>query len=430
MQTNEYAQWFRRSTPYISTHRGKTFVVLLPGEALEHRNLPNIVHDLALLHVLGVRLVLVHGARPQIEAALAEAGMQSDVHEHRRITSADVMIKVTAANGVVRSRLEALFSTGLPNTPMHNVDIPVVAGNFTTARPVGIVGGVDHLFTGEVRNIKTTRVQAALAANALVLQSPLGYSTSGQVFNLTAEDVAATMAVRLNADKLIVFNDQPITDAQGHRVSTLVPSALATYAENSPSTHLDALLRAVRGGVPKSHLVNYTDDGALLAELFTAQGVGTQILEHPAQAVRAATLDDVAGIVEIIRPLEERGILVRRERDRLEQEIGHFLVAELDGAVAGCCAVYAFADQAELACVAVHENYRKQSGISLGAALLNAAETRARELHAAQLFVLTTQTSDWFREQGFADASVDDLPHDKQHLYNWRRNSAVMRKTL
>lgn len=428
METSTYARWFRGSTPYISAHRHKTFVVLIPGEAFEHVNLANIVHDLALLHVLGVRLILVHGGRPQIEQALPE----SFYHGHRRVTDQLAMSTITAVNGQLRTRLEALFSTGLPNSPLHNVDIPVVTGNFLTAQPMGILDGVDHLFTGSVRRVETKRIRTSLDGGALIIQSPVGYSPSGQVFNLPAEEVAAEIAIQLNADKLIFFDELAhLSDAQGKRISTVTPGSLEqalTATEPANQARFKYLQQAVRGGVTKSHLVPFTADGALLAELFTAEGVGTQIVEQQHKGVRQATREDVAGIVEVIRPLEEAGTLVRRERDRLEQEIDNFLVAELDGIVVGCCAIYPYGDRAELACVGVHENY--QAGNGIGPSLLAGAEQAARNNGLTSLFVLTTQTRDWFLEQGFVDAAPEQLPEQKQNLYNWQRNSAVMVKTL
>ena len=426
MDTTAYARWFRGSMPYISGHRNKTFVVMLSGEAIAGGNLTNIVHDLALLHVLGVRLVLVHGARSQIDEALPG----SRYHGQRRVTDADGIDAITAIYGQMRARLEALFSTGLPNSPQHNVDVHVVTGNFVTAQPIGLVDGVDHLFTGRVRRVHAERLRAALASGGLVLQAPLGYSPSGQAFNLAASELAAEIAIALKADKLICFDKTDyLVDEQGERISTLSPGELQARVRrlsDEQQIQMDALRHAVVQGVTKAHLISYEQNGALLAELFTPQGVGTQIVTAPARAVRPANLEDVADIVEMIRPLEESGSLVRRERDRLEQEIGNFLVAELDEVVVGCCAVYAYGEQAELACVAVSENYRNQTSHRIGSSLLDAARDHARAQGAQTLFVLTTQTRDWFLEQGFSDAQVEALPAEKQHLYNWQRNSRVM----
>ena len=434
MKTNEYSQWFRGSTPYISAHRGKTFVVFIGGDSLEHLNITNIVHDLALLHVLGVRLVLIHGGRPQLDRALTDSVM----HEQRRVTRAEDMDIINGIYGQLRSQLEGLFSTGLPNTPLHNVEISVVAGNFVTARPIGVLAGVDHLFTGRMRNVDTGRVNTLLDSGSIVLMSPMGYSSSGQAFNLAAEELAADVSVALNADKLIMLDElNHLTNAGGQRESTATPTSLQILigANEQISTttrlRLDTMIQAVRGGVTKAHIISFQEDGGVLQELFTADGVGTQVLEEATGPVRPAKFEDVSDIVEIIRPLEEAGVLVRRSRDRLEQEIEHFLVAELDGVVVGCCAIYPFEDEAELACVAVHEHYRRRgSGVAIGANLLRAAEAKARNYGSKRLFALTTQTQDWFIDQGFTPTDVSDLPTSKQSLYNWQRGSKVVSKPL
>ena len=433
MDTSGYARWFRASTPYISAHRNRTFVVLLGGEAIAHANLPNIVHDLALLHVLGVRLVLVHGARPQIDAALPECRF----HGHRRITDRDSMAAVVGVYGQVRTQLESFFSTGLPTSPLRNADIATVTGNFVVARPIGVLDGVDHLFTGQVRRVHKERIQALLDSRALVLLSPIGYSPSGQAFNLASDELAADVAVALGADKLIMFDaDGYVRDPSGRNRPDLTAAELEdVLAGTSPEPYvqnqLRAMVRASRGGVPRCHLVSFAEDGALLQELFTARGHGSEVSEHRGSVVRPARLEDVAGIVEVIRPLEEAGVLVRRDRDRLELEVGNFFVAELDGIVVGCCALYPAEDAAELACVAVHDAYRR-SGVrpGIGERLLAAAEAAASAAGIRRLFVLTTQTRDWFLEHGFEDAELSELPAPRQALYNYQRNSKVMFKNL
>ena len=396
-----------------------------------HSNLVNIVHDLALLNVLGVRLVIVHGARPQLNEAFAD----SLFHHGRRITSATQMQEISCIFGSLRANLESLFSTGLPNTLLHNVEVNIVSGNFIAAQPVGIVDGIDHQCTGRLRSANVGAIAKLLDTQAIVLLSPLGFSTSGQTFNLAAEELAAELAVALEADKLIVFNDPgQITDAGQQRISRITPERLnGLCADLDPDTKVrcQALIAANTQGVERGHLVAFADDGALLQELFTADGIGTQVSRHDEDLIRQAQLEDVADIVEIIRPLEEDGVLVPRSRAQLEQEIAQFFIAELDGVVVGCCAVYAFADTAELACVAVHENYRHQySDMGIGSELLEAAERAASAQGATSLFVLTTQTQEWFVSHGFTPADVESLPSSKQSLYNWQRGSAVLQKPL
>jgi amino-acid N-acetyltransferase len=434
---NDYARWFRDWTPYISMHRNRTFVVLLEGEALDHPNLFNIVHDLALVHVLGARLVLVHGARPQLDAALADS-TDALFHKGRRITRAVDMPTALGVFGRERARLEALFSTGLPTSPLRETEISVVSGNFVTARPVGILDGIDHELTGRVRRVHAGRVRALLDAGNLVLLSPLGYSPSGQVFNLAADELAADVALSLSADKLIAFTARgALRDDNGERISLVSPAELHNHVA-AGDAHLGAVLRASRGGVPSCQIVSFQEDGALLQELYTAAGAGTQIRDSY-DFIRPATVPDVSSIVEVIRPLEDAGVLVRRSRDKLEEEIDHFLVADIDTNIVGCCAVYPFGDAAELACVAVHPSYREGVGppagaksrrARIGTSLLAAAEHRAASLGARQLFVLTTQTRDWFLDQGFSDAGTDALPAPKQAMYNYQRNARVMIKEL
>ena len=436
MNTQDYARWFRASTPYISTHRQQTFVVLLPGEALAHPNLVNVVHDLALLHVLGVRMVIVHGARPQINAALPDSRLEAKDGVVRRITDPDAMQAIAGVYGQLRTQLEALFSTGVPSSPLHNAEIQIVCGNFITARPIGVLDGVDHQLTGRPRRVQAHRLNAMLDAGAIVLLSPIGYSPSGQPFNLAADELAAEVAVALEARKLIAFDRQPyLTDADGARLGNLSPaSASATLesarADEITGRHLAMLAQAVARGVASGQLVSHEDDGALLAELFTAEGVGTQITEDDRRTVRRAEPRDVADIVEVIRPLEEAGVLVKRSRDRLEREVDRFLVAEVDGFVVGCCALYPAGNSVELACVAVHPAHRSTAGSGAGQRLLAAAEDAARAQGFARMFALTTQTRDWFVEQGFQDGSVADLPAPKQTLYNYARGAKVLVKAL
>ncbi|MDA1076706.1 MAG: amino-acid N-acetyltransferase [Proteobacteria bacterium] len=439
MKTTDYAQWFRDSTPYISAHRGKTFVVLLGGEAIEHANLTNIVHDLALMHVLGVRLVLVHGARPQIDSVLPITDLIGD----RRITGPDEIRTIAAITGQIRAQLEGLFSTGLPTSPLHNVNINLISGNFVTARPLGVVDGVDHLLTGTTRSVRANVIRTVIDTGGVVLLSPTGYSPSGQMFNLAAHELAADVAIALNADKILVLDPNPYAvDTSDRRLSILSPQALDELLDRVvqpvlTDQHLRTLMRAVRGGVRRGHLVSYVEDGALLRELFTAEGTGTQITEESHQRIRQATIEDVAGIVEIIRPLEEQGFLVRRSRDRLEREVEHFMVADIDGIVVGCCACYPIKSDrttAEVACVAVHPSHRTRVDLavddSLGKRLLTQAERRAAASGVTRLYILTTQAQDWFLAQGYKPASVDDLPGEKQALYNYQRKSSVMIKTI
>jgi amino-acid N-acetyltransferase len=431
-----FIEGFRQSAPYIHAHRGRIFVLAFGGEAVADARFSGLVHDIALLHGLGIQLVLVHGARPQIESRLRARGARLEYANGLRITDDAALACVKEAVGTVRVDIEALLSTGLANTPMSGVRLRTSAGNFVTARPLGIRDGVDYCHTGEVRRIDGAAIREHLNDQRIVLLSPLGYSPTGEIFNLSAEEVAAAAAGELQADKLILLTEDPeLRDGRRQPIAQLSLTE-ATALLNSgrrlagnTRRHLAQALHACRHGVGRVHLVSRRRDGALLLELFTRDGSGTLITAETYEGLRAARIDDVGGILGLIKPLEDEGILVRRSRELLEMEIHHFLVIERDGTVIGCAALYPAGEDgvAELACLAVHADYRDHGR---GDALLKAVEDRALRSGIGTLFVLTTRTAHWFRERGFRPGDLSHLPSHKQGLYNYQRNSRVYLKTL
>jgi amino-acid N-acetyltransferase len=430
--TTAYVQWFRQSSPYINAHRGKTFVIMFEGDAIAHDNFNHVVQDIALLTSLGVRLVLVHGARPQIDAVLSKLDIQSRFHNDLRITDSEALNAVKAAVGMVKADVESRLSVGLPNSPMHGARIRVVSGNFVTAKPLGVIDGVDYQHTGEVRRIEHQAISELLAQRNVVLLSSAGYSPSGDMFNLTVEDVAQHTAVALRADKLIIMGEQSgLLDDDGELIKELTCMDLEPHLhgwKGEVRCHAEAAIRSVRQGVPRVHLLSYADDGALLQELFSREGRGTMVTQYAYDQLRNARSDDVVGILELLRPLEEQGILVRRSRELLENEIQRFYVIERDGMITACAALYPYSDdKAELACVAVHADYR---GTNRGQRLLEQIEQEAQRRNYKQLFVLTTRTAHWFIENGFVAGAVAELPQERQKLYNFQRNSKVFFKSL
>ncbi|SIS42817.1 amino-acid N-acetyltransferase [Neptunomonas antarctica] len=438
-----YVNWFRHASPYINAHQGKTFVLMLGGEAIADNNFENIVHDIALMNSLGIRLVLVHGARPQIEERLTAQGVQTRLHHDLRVTDSASLQCVIEAIGVIRSTIEAKLSMGLVNTPMHGAEMRVCSGNYITGRPIGIYEGVDLCHTGEVRRIDHRGIRSQLDLGNIVLLSNLGYSPTGEIFNLPVEEVASQTAITLKADKLILFGgEKGIIDSRGSLRSELLARTAERFLHQYHSqldnpetayTELSKLLQMATevcaGGVPRCHLISYKDDGALLAELYTRDGAGTMIIQESYEQVRSANIEDVGGIIELIKPLEEKGILVRRSRELLEAEVEQFFVVERDGAIIGCAALYQYPEElmGELACVAITKEYQ---GGDRAEMLLSAIEEKARELQLNTLFVLTTRTAHWFIEHGFAEISLEKLPGKKQTLYNFQRNSKVFSKSL
>jgi len=432
---SQFVAWLRDVAPYVHAHRGKTFVVAFVGELIEAGQLNSLVHDLSLLHAMGIRLVIVHGSRPQVEAQMRLRGLQSRFSHGMRITDPAALECVKEATGEIRLDLEAAFSQGLPNTPMAFARIRVVSGNFVTARPVGILDGIDFEHTGVVRKVDAEAIKQALGTNSVVLVSPLGFSPTGEAFNLVMEDAATSIAGALKADKLIL-----ITDADGvrDRAGTLIEEITVAQAETLLASdevvadmafNLQFMLRACRQGVGRAHILPFALDGGVLVELFTHDGVGTMITAENLESLREATIDDVGGLLKLLAPLEADGTLVKRPRELIEREIGHFTVLEHDGIIYGCAALYAFpaAKMGELAALTVHPQYQNYGD---GERLMKRIESRARQAGVARLFVLTTRTAHWFIKRGFALATIDELPIERQRLYNWQRRSQILVRDL
>ncbi len=433
---SEFVTWFRSVAPYINAFRGRTFVVAFGGEVVADGKFVELTHDLNLLSSLGVRLVLVHGARPQIERHLSRNNLEDHYHHGIRLTNSETMQCVKEAVGRVRVEIEALLSMGLANSPMANADIRVAGGNFITAQPMGVIHGVDLLHTGSVRKVDIVAIKDRLEHNEVVLLSPLGYSPTGEVFNLTLEEVATRTAISLDADKLIFLMEMDgVQDKHGNLLRELTVADVNTILSKKSklpedvSLFLPCAVHACEAGVARTHLISRHIDGAILQELFSDIGIGSMVVESTLNTLRDATIDDVGGILQLLQPLEEEGILVRRGRERLEREIGRFVVLEHDHRIIGCAALYPFIEEraAELACLAVQTNYRKQG---YGDVLLKHIFAEAQAQGLNKLFVLTTRTAHWFIERGFKEADVGQLPTQKKMLYNYQRRSKVFLKNL
>ena len=435
LQDDAAVAWLRQVTPYFRKHRNKTFVVYLDGAALAGQGFGNLARDLVLLASVGVRLVVVFGARPQIEQRLAELGLSPRVVGELRVSDARTMAAVREVVGALRLGVEASFSFGMRGAAFGGDPARVAGGNFVFARPAGIIDGVDLMFTGLVRSIDRDAIEARLDAGEIVLIPPIGYSPTGELFNLKAKDLAATVASELNATKLVLVGGRDgIADEQGGLCRQLTLREARELREHKARDDderelLDSAVRACQLGVERVHIVSRFVDGALLRELFTRDGIGTMISSAPFDQLRTAKIEDIGGILELIAPLEEQGVLVKRSREKLETEIDEFVVMLRENTVVACGALHPYAEQrsAEVACIAVHPEYR---GGQFGDVLIEALERRAREHGVTSVFALTTQAVQWFSERGYAVATLDDLPVARRELYNYQRNSAVLLKTL
>ncbi|MCZ6669028.1 MAG: amino-acid N-acetyltransferase [Gammaproteobacteria bacterium] len=427
----DFVQWFRGAAPYIKAHRKKTFVILISDEVIDSDRFVGLVHDIALLNHLGIKLVLLHGSRRKIDAHLATHNITTEFNRGVRISDKDSLAYIIQAINEVKTHLESQLSMGLPNTPMSGSEISLVSGNFVTGMPLGVIDGIDMQHSGKVRTINHQVINDLLNQNHIILMSNIGYSRTGEIFNLPAEELATETAKALAADKLVFVQLSHGNSAQADTLSTADCSKLIQQADTAD--HLKALLQkaidAIQSKVRRVHIIDQQVDGGLLLELFTRDGYGTMITNLFYEGIRTASIDDVGGILRLIEPLESTGTLVERSREQLELEIAHFHVIDKDGMIIACvaCIPESQNDIAEVACLAVHDDYQ---GSGFGKQLLQVAEHAALKQNINQLYSLTTRTSHWFIENGFVETSITALPESKQALYNKNRRSKIMIKQI
>jgi len=425
MQKNNIS-FFREAAPYIHLHRGKVFIIAFSGEVIEDESFTQLIQDIAILSTLGARIVLVYGARPQVDRQLQAIDHQIQVIDDMRVTD-DLTLKLAKqAIGSLRIEIENQLSHALSTPPVINQSLGVLSGNFITAKPYGIHNGVDYQHTGTVRKINEDLIKQLLDAGNIVLLSSLGFSPTGEAFNLRYEDVASFTAKSLKADKLIFIHADTATPTANIEFQNIEHFIDTHPKQKRLLTHIK---KAMENGVERVHLISTETNAGLFLELYTRDGIGTMFNASLYENSRQARIEDVSGIIKLIEPLEAKGALIKRSREQLELEIDQFSIIERDGKIIGCAALYCLADtqMGELACLAVHPEYK---GGERGDRLLTLITQQARKKNLNQLLVLTTQSIDWFKERGFLASDIDDLPEQKKSLYNFQRNSKILIKEI
>ena len=440
-----FVPWFRSVAPYIHKFRNQTFVVGIAGEAIAAGKLAHLAQDLAMIQSMGVKVVLVHGFRPQVNEQLRAKGHEAKYSHGMRITDEVALDCAQEAAGQLRYEIEAAFSQGLPNTPMAGSTIRVISGNFITARPVGIVDGVDFQHSGLVRKVDVAGISHTLDFGAMVLISPFGFSPTGEAFNLAMEEVATSVSIALQADKLIFVTevpgirlkpdepageDNPIdTELPLAAAESLLAASPASQQPTDTAFYLQHCVKACKAGVERSHIIPFAIDGALLLEIYVHDGIGTMVVDEKLEELREATADDVGGILQLIEPFEKDGTLVKRSPTEIERDADLYSIIEHDGVIFACAALYPCpeAKTAEMAALTVSPQSQGQGD---GEKILKRIEQRARAAGLQSIFVLTTRTMHWFIKRGFVQVDPDWLPDARKRKYNWDRKSQVLVKKL
>lgn len=435
-----FVRTFRESSPYINAFSDRVFVFHIPGALVTEPLFGSIMEDIALMRIVGIKLVLVLGPSHQVEARLASEGLDSNFHAGRRVTDDRTLRLVTEASGNLQFEIESMLSRGVVNMPSIS-KLSIVTSNFYTAKPLGVIEGCDYGSTGVVRKFDVEAMTTRLNEGDILILRNIAASPSGQLFNCQSEDVAGSCAAAIKAEKLIflagpesnAIHDKGVGKAIHYLPISTASRFLATHAGELPSQFnrvLETSVRALEGGVTRAHLLDRTIDGVLLMEVFHRDGVGLMISRDLYEGIRKAKVSDVLGIEKIVQPLTEQGILVPRGRATIETDLKKFIVVERDGMVIACLSLSVMADDpawAELGCLAVHESYRR---LGKGDSMLNYTESLAFARGVRNLFILSTSSFQWFVERGFSEVSIDRLPVSRQKRYNSKRNSKIYFKML
>ncbi|MCB9496184.1 MAG: amino-acid N-acetyltransferase [Fibrobacteria bacterium] len=428
----------REALGYMARYRGETFVVKIESGLVESPVFPGLLRDLASLHRMGIHVVVVPGARKQIDAVLQTWEIESQVHQGIRITSEEALPFVTlAAFDVCNKIMSTLAESG----------VSALIGNWVKARGLGILDGVDYGLTGTVQSLRTDTLRQLLAQDFVPIVPNIGWNAVGKPYNVSSSQLAMEMAIQLGANKLFFLcdvrpdlaDDLELPEDVHLRENGLLESVTMAQAQELLGRNPDRIrqpfrdyvergVEACRKGVRRTHIVDGQEDGALLREVFSQDGIGTMVYANEYDHIRRATLTDVQDIQRLQEPYVKQGVLVPRSADVIAAKIADYAVYEVDGFVQGGAALHLFPDgSAEIAAVAVSEHLRRWG---IGRKLVQYLMDRAHRLGLDRVFLLTTQTSDWFAELGFVRGDLGDLPQEKAATYSHQRGSLIFVRTL
>ncbi len=414
---------------YIPQFREKTFVLAIDGAIVTDENFVMLLQDVAVLRSLSIRVVIVHGASAQIKALAEKQNVTPSNADGTGITdAATLQIAMDAANRLTHEILEGLAAN----------DLRAVCPNALVAHPLGIIQGVDHLFTGKVERVDTELLTTLLAHGIVPVIPPLGFDGDGKTYRVNSDGAAVAIAEALKATKLIYVTALDGILVQGRLIRQMLvadlESVLALQKNDIAPEQLSKATHAVaasKAGVPRVHVINGKVDEGLLAEVFSNEGIGTLIYANEYQQIRRAMKKDVRAIQLLTKQGVETSELVKRTRAMIEKNLADYFIFEIDKNPVACVALHVFAEQkkGELACLYVSQSHENRG---IGKKLIQFIENKAKEMNLAELIALSTQTFAYFQSKGgFSEGTPDDLPPARREKYDASgRNSKVLVKKL
>ncbi|UCF98432.1 MAG: amino-acid N-acetyltransferase [Spirochaetaceae bacterium] len=432
----EQVELIRQVFEYVHLFKGKTIVIKVGGSVMDHPFLPMLVKDLVLLHRQGIRIILVPGAKERIDDVLRRYNIPWESIGGVRISTPEAIPFIKMAAFDVSNRLMTLLAEN---------NASAIIGNWVRARSLGVLKGIDYQDTGTVEKINVELVRKALDDGLIPIFPNIGWSSSGKPYNISSNELAYILARNLKAEKLFYISRHTGVDAENYTLPegvTVSSEGVVTHlsvAEADSFLRLNAkkgeeeILELIRlgckacaEGVPRVHIVDGEIEGVILKEIFSSRGCGTMIYTNEHENIRPLRLADIPEVLRIMNPFVEEEILLPRDEQELADQLDYFVVYEVDGILHACGALIPFPEErgrGEIAAIAVDRTY---TGFGIGKRILTYLVDRARSSGLRSLYVLTTQTTDWFLQFGFSEGELDDLPKDKRRDYNRLRNSRVL----
>jgi len=432
----EQVELIRQAFEYVQLFKAKTIVLKVDGSVMNHPFLPLLVKDLVLLHRQGIQILLVPGAKERIDDVLQRYSISWESVGGVRISTPEAIPFIKMAAFDVSNRLMTLLAENNANA---------IIGNWVRARSLGVIKGVDYQNTGTVEKINVELVRKTLEEGLIPIFPNIGWSGSGKPYNISSNELACVLASVLKAEKLFYISRHMGVDVKDYTLPEGVPvssEGVAThlsvqqadrFLEMNTEKRQDEMLelihlgcKACREGVARVHIVNGGGEGVILQEIFSSRGCGTMIYTNEHENIRSLRIADIPEVLRIMSPYVEEEILLPRGEQDLKDQLDHFVVYEVDGILHACGAMIPSAEEkgrGEIAAITVDRTYE---GFGIGKRILSYLVDRARNSGTKHLYVLTTQTTDWFLQFGFEEGSVEDLPADKRRDYNSLRNSRVL----